>query len=163
MLAISEVLVRRDNNILLVKQQKAGDPKPYWTLPGGLVEPYELATEAVSRETLEEAGIIIQNIDRFAYVSQCHSLRQAEQVIVFCLETSDWSGEIACEDPDQVVTEARFFSVPAASPRPERRGLRMTEPLVAYLNDSVEKGALWFYREWSDGDHELIGRLSAKR
>lgn len=166
---ISEVLVRGDNDILLVKQQKVGDSKPYWTLPGGLVEPDELVAEAVARETLEETGITIHSIDLLTYISQCHSLDQGEQTMVFCLETSGWSGEITCEDPDQVVAEARFLSAPAAigkldsSPRRGRRGLRMTEPLVAYLDGSVENGALWFYREWSDGDYELTGRLPAER
>lgn len=150
---------------MLVKQQKSEDPEPYWTLPGGLVESDELATETATRETLEESGLTIRSIGHFLYVSQSQSFRRAEQIVVFCFESSDWSGEIVCEDPDRVVTEARFFSTSAAigalesSPRPETRGLRMTEPLVSYLNGSVEKGTVWFCRERPDGTHEMIGHL----
>ena len=160
---IAEVLLHRGPDLLLVQQQKPEDPEPYWTLPGGLVGPEELATEAAARETFEETGITIRHIDGFVYVSQTYGVSRAERVVVFCFESSAWHGEVVCEDPDRVVTEARFFSRPDAigaleSPhRQGTRGLRMTEPLVAYLNGSVESRTLWFYREGPEGKRETIG------
>jgi 8-oxo-dGTP diphosphatase len=165
-LQVAEVLVRDGDDVLLVKQQKAGDPEPYWTLPGGLLEPGETPVEAVKRETFEEAGITLGEPLSFVYVSQLDRPGRDGQVIVYGFETRGWSGQIACEDPDSVVTEARFFPLREAVSRVEgaswsrgRRGLRMRAPLVAYLRGEVECGALWAYRELTDGSGELVGRV----
>jgi 8-oxo-dGTP diphosphatase len=165
-LQVAEVLVRDGDGVLLVKQRKAGDPGPYWTLPGGLLEPGETPVEAARRETFEEAGITVGEPLGFVYVSQLDRPGRDGQVIVYGFETRSWSGRIACEDPDGVVTEARFFPLREAVSRLEgsapsrgRRGLRMQAPLAAYLRGEEERGALWAYRERPDGSGELVGRV----
>lgn len=112
---ISEVLIRSGAEVLLVRQQKAADPEPYWTLPGGLLEPGELPTGAAFRETLEEMGLSIRDPGRLAYLSAHDSPRRGGQLRVFCFETSEWNGDVTCDDPDGVVSEAGFFPVPRPS------------------------------------------------
>ncbi|MEV0630797.1 NUDIX domain-containing protein [Nonomuraea wenchangensis] len=48
-LAVTAV-VRRDAEVLMVRQRNADDPAPVWDLPGGMVETGEFADEAVVRE-----------------------------------------------------------------------------------------------------------------
>jgi phosphatase NudJ len=51
------VVVRKDDQFLLVQESKFGEP---WYLPGGRVEAGESFIDAATRETLEEAGIPIR-------------------------------------------------------------------------------------------------------
>ncbi|NOK63786.1 MAG: NUDIX hydrolase [Chloroflexi bacterium AL-W] len=67
-------LVRHLDHILMVQQQGVNDPNPYWALPGGLVKPGELLTEALIRETYEETGIQIEAIGHLAYCVQIDAL-----------------------------------------------------------------------------------------
>jgi 8-oxo-dGTP diphosphatase len=47
-----------ENSIGQVLIVKSGY-KPYWTFPGGIVDPHETPKEAAIRETLEEVGITV--------------------------------------------------------------------------------------------------------
>jgi len=49
-----------ENSIGQVLIVKSGY-KPYWTFPGGIIDPRETPKEAAIRETLEEVGIIIES------------------------------------------------------------------------------------------------------
>jgi 8-oxo-dGTP diphosphatase len=52
-------LILRRNSILLV--QRGRNPlKGYWSLPGGLIEPGEKIEDALTREVLEETGLIVR-------------------------------------------------------------------------------------------------------
>ena len=134
---------------------------------GGLLEAGELSSEAAVRETLEESGILARGPFRLVYVSQHESPRRGGCLVVFCFETSDWDGDVVCADPDGVVFEAGFFSAPEALGVLEStawsgmRGLRMREPLVAYLGGEAERGTLWLYRERSDDTDRLVARVSS--
>ena len=46
-------IVRRGDEVLMVRQQGPDDPQSYWVLPGGLVEPGETISEALVREVRE--------------------------------------------------------------------------------------------------------------
>ncbi len=135
-IVIAEALIRRGTDVLLVEQQKFGDPEPYWTLPGGLLEPGEQANEAAARETLEETGVTMRDPGRLAYISQHDSLSRGEQVMVLCFETFDWIGEVVCEDPGGVVSDARFFSVSKAIDALERIFLVRRDARVEDTNPS---------------------------
>ena len=50
-------VVRRGNEVLLVKQQGPDDPAPNWALPAGRVEQGESLSQALAREVLEETGL----------------------------------------------------------------------------------------------------------
>ena len=71
-------VLRREDQVLLVRQQGPGDAKPSWTLPGGVVEAGELLTEALERELMEETGLTVVEIGSLAYVVQVHDQVQAQ-------------------------------------------------------------------------------------
>jgi ADP-ribose pyrophosphatase YjhB (NUDIX family) len=88
---IAAGILEKGDPILLIRQQGKMDDRPYWTLPGGKVEPGEL-----TREILEETGLTISGPFQRAYLA-----------MAFRAET--FTGEPNPKDPDQVVLEARFF------------------------------------------------------
>ena len=51
---IASAVARRHGELLLVQQRYPGDPRPYWGLPGGLVEPGEELLAGLGQEVLEE-------------------------------------------------------------------------------------------------------------
>lgn len=53
------ILETATGEILTVKSNY----KPYWTLPGGIVDPGETPRQCAIRETLEEVGIVIDPSD----------------------------------------------------------------------------------------------------
>lgn len=58
---IADVVVIKDNAVLLVQQRKSS-AYGLWSLPGGHVEPGESIEQAVRREAMEEIGVRLLNI-----------------------------------------------------------------------------------------------------
>jgi 8-oxo-dGTP diphosphatase len=143
-------LLRRENELLLVRQQGPNDTTPSWSLPGGRVEPGELLTEALIREVREETGLEILSPGELVYV--VHLLEGDAQSLVFVFEAANWTGEIRCADPDQFILDACFLPLAEAieklghSPWPAMR-----EPILAYLRETVKRGVVWLYRRQLDG------------
>lgn len=153
-------ILRRDGRIVMVRQE-AADGTSYWVLPGGLVEPGELVSEALAREVAEEAGVTISGEHALAYTSQIDRPGQPSQVVAFVFEVGEWSGTLGPQDPDGEVLEAALVSPAEALERIQTtfwRGMR--EPLRLYLDGELKPGALLCYREF-DGlaDQRLVARI----
>lgn len=73
------ILETDDGKILTVKSNY----KPYWTLPGGIVDPGETPRECAIRETLEEVGIVVSptNVSFVAVVDRKSAVAQTYQFI----------------------------------------------------------------------------------
>jgi len=52
------ILIQRGNKYLLIKRAAEPD-KGLWSVPGGMVELGEKASEAAAREVLEETGLVV--------------------------------------------------------------------------------------------------------
>ena len=152
-------IVRHQDYILMVQQQGTHDQHPYWALPGGLVESGELLTEALIRETYEEAGIQIEAIGRLAYCSQIDRPQQNAQTLAFAFEIETWSGTPGSHDPDGEILQVAWVPLAAALERLHKIGWRgMREPALAYLRGERAAGAMWLYRANAD-DQEFVACL----
>lgn len=155
-------LIRRGEELLLVRQQGPRDPTPLWALPGGVVEAGELLIDAVAREVREETGLIVDHVGAIACVSQIHDAVSSSQGTAFTFEIDAWSGEPAPADPDELILELRFLPVSEAAARLEALPWRrMREPIVAYLRGDASPGTLWCYRRAADGEEMLASRSAA--
>lgn len=157
-------LVRRGDEVLLVQQQGPGDPEPSWALPGGVVEPGELLTEALEREVQEETGLGITDPGRLLYVVQLDWPQEEQQYTAVIFEVAGWQGELRPDDPDGLVREARFFSAPGAIDCLKNHAPWMKGRTIAYLQDylrgEVPPGAVWCYRRQPDGTDVLVSRVA---
>lgn len=151
-------LLRRGESLLLV-QQAIANRSPLWMLPGGLVEPGELFSEALVREVREETGAAVEKLGRLAYVMQIDHPERRFQTVAYCFEVDSWSGELQSADPDNEILEVAL--VPFAEVPTHLEAIHWTavrEPLLAYLSGACPAGTLWFYRE-EDGVQVLKEQL----
>lgn len=92
------VMILKDGKVLLGKRKGAhgeGD----WAFPGGHLEWMESIEECARRETMEEAGIEIENL-RFQMVANVKAWKPKHYVHINIL--ADWkSGEPEIREPDK--------------------------------------------------------------
>ena len=154
-------IVRRGGDVLLVRERtRLGE---MWALPGGVVEPQELALDAVVREVREETGLIVRRVARLAFLSQHLSAPSTgfDPLTAFGFEIGDWDGEVRVDPADEDVFEAAFVASDVAV---ERLGMNTfgpsVEPARAYLSGAVPLGTTWMWSVSDDERVELRHRLT---
>ncbi|MFD8806673.1 NUDIX hydrolase [Streptomyces sp. NPDC059597] len=148
-------IVRRGEEVLLVREALGAHGEPLWSLPGGGVEDGELMHEALRRELREETGLLVGDPVRTAFLLHIDS-ESHPSALAIAFEVDRWEGEVAPEDSD--IERAAFFPVAEA--------LRLLgdldsavqrEPVVGYLSGTVAPGSTWMYR-YRDGEETLLAR-----
>ena len=92
---IAYMILRRSNNILLLKRKKTG----MYSLPAGHMEESERSLNAAVRETGEETGVTIKPEDaRFVHIG--HFKHPDGQVVAFFYESESFKGEPQVMEPD---------------------------------------------------------------
>lgn len=89
------LILEKKGKVLLIRQTK--DNGGSYTLVGGKIDPDETATQALIRESYEEAGIIL----RAENLTLVHTLFQNQKVghkISLFFSASSWSGEISSRE-----------------------------------------------------------------
>ena len=142
-------ILRRDDCVVLVQQQAPGEPRPYWVLPGGLVEAGELIADALIREVREEAGAHVTAIAQLVCLSQIDRPAHQMQTVAFIFEVGQWHGALQSNDPDAETIGAELVPYAEAISRLAANGgwPGIQEPLLAYLHGDARAGTVWFYRE----------------
>ncbi len=143
-------LLQRRNEILLVRQQRAGDRKPNWALPGGVVDAGENLAEALAREISEETGLQVSGLGAAVCIAQIRDTRLATLSTAFTFQAAAWEGTLRPADPDDLIQLAGFFPIPEAQKRlRENPYAPMREPILAYLAGNMA-GKYWFYEQTSE-------------
>ncbi|MFI0785894.1 NUDIX hydrolase [Streptomyces lydicus] len=148
-------ILRRGDEVLLVREGLGADGALLWPLPGGGVEDGELLHEALRREMREETGLLVGDPVRTAFLMHIDSERYPSAMAV-AFEIDEWSGTVAPQDGD--IEQAAFFPLPdAVQLLGELDSAPQREPVVGYLTGRVAPGATWLYRN-RGRDETLVAR-----
>ena len=99
-------LIVREGKILLAEHEKGG--RRYWLLPGGGMEYGETIEEALKRELLEEAGLVIE-VGRLLWIVESIPGDKHRHVLNLILEATALE-EILHPNPDRVLRDVRWKS-----------------------------------------------------
>lgn len=117
-------IIWRDGRLLAVKHKdKDGNPKDFWAIPGGGLDPGEQIEEGVKREMFEELGKDAQ-IGRLLFVQQFRSSRgdcDEELEFFFLIENiEDFSGIDLTQTSHGVkeIAECEFIDPTAETMKP---------------------------------------------
>jgi 8-oxo-dGTP diphosphatase len=151
-LHIVAAIVRRDDDVLMVRQAGPGET-PFWSIPGGRAEPGEFVTDALVRELAEETGISALELGPVAFIAQVDDRRGGWFATVWTWVVARWQGKVAPQDPDGFVLDAAWVPRPKAVERLEQISW---QPLTArYLRGELGPDLLYLRRVHADGREEL--------
>jgi 8-oxo-dGTP diphosphatase len=94
------VIIAHDEHVLLLKR-KGSHGAGTWAPPGGHLEFGESLEECAVRETFEETGIVIDNVQFVAITNDVLALEQRHYVTVW-MEGAHLSGQATVTYPDKV-------------------------------------------------------------
>jgi len=97
------LILRRDDEILLLKRTNTGNQDGMYNLIAGHLEKDELGSEAIIREAREETGITIEpnNLKFVHFVQRLPVNDNDEEYIDLFYEASVWQGDVINNEPDK--------------------------------------------------------------
>ena len=100
------VIVKRDNEILLLKRQNSHGHGT-WSCPGGHIEYGETFEQCAKRECLEETGVEIDHVV-FKTITNDIFEKEGKHYVTLWMEADYLSGEACINAPDEL-TEVAWF------------------------------------------------------
>ena len=96
-----QLILEKQNKILLMKRKNTGYEDGKYALPGGHVEANEEIRMALLREVKEELGIDldIQNIEFYKVINR--KINSQQEYIDFIFKANHWSGKITNKESDK--------------------------------------------------------------
>lgn len=106
---VGGALIEGPEGILLVQNQRR-DGSLDWTPPGGVIDPGEDVLTGLSREVREETGLVVRSWSGPLYAVRAVAPGLGWDLRVEAWVADDYEGEIAIDDPDGIVVDARFVA-----------------------------------------------------
>lgn len=154
-------IVRRGDEVLVVRNEPGFWDGAFWSLPGGTADPGELLHETLVREVAEETSLVIDDVGRLAWLTNI--ARPHPHIIVAYFEVGAWHGDLHVDDPMGVVSEARFVPVDEAIELLRADATpHVLEPAIDYLQGRASPGTTWCYRMEEPaiaGSYSRVGRF----
>jgi 8-oxo-dGTP diphosphatase len=144
---VASGIVETADGLLLVQNQRR-DGRLDWSPPGGVVEVAEgeSLVDGLTREVREETGITVSEwlgpvyeVDAVAEEMGWHLRVEVHRALAF-------EGELAIDDPDGIVIDARFVALDQVHEHIASTWLPTHEPLAAWLAERWDDRRAYRYR-----------------
>ncbi|MBA3654219.1 MAG: NUDIX hydrolase [Actinobacteria bacterium] len=144
---VASGIVEKDGEVLLV-QNRRRDGRLDWSPPGGVVEiaDGEAVVEGLTREVEEETGLRVTEWQGPVYQVDAEALDMGWHLRVEVHRAIEFEGDLAADDPDEIVIDARFFPVDAIDDQVATMWLPTHEPLLAWLAERWTEARTFRYR-----------------
>ena len=96
-----QLLIIKENKILLIKRINTGYEDGKYSLPGGHVEANEEIRKTAIREAKEEIGIQINKEDLDLYKVLNRKIKEGGEYVDFIFKVKKWNGNITNEEKDK--------------------------------------------------------------
>ena len=133
------LLTQRGSTLLVANRRRDG--RVEWTPPGGVVDRGEVSVEALSREVREETGLTVEGWSEAVYRVTVDFPDRSMQLGVEVHRASGWHGDIAIQDPDGIVEDARFVEPDEAFRLLATAPPWVAEPVTAWLSAALPEAS----------------------
>ena len=106
------IILKKDNQVLLVKRTNTDWASGYWNFPGGLLEESETLAQAAAREAREEIGVILDpnNLQLVQVLHVRQSEKNTKDIFGFGFLAESWQGTPVNNEPHRH-SEIAWFNV----------------------------------------------------
>ena len=156
---VASAVIENDGQILLVENRRA-DGRVDWSMPGGVIEEDEDPMFGLHREVLEETGLVIELWGPLLWTTFAKSESMgftlvAETYIAHAIASTT----IAIDDPDGIVTDARWFPLDEALVALESTWVPTRQPLCGWLGERWMEPRTFDYSVEGDRGAGLVVEL----
>ena len=155
---VAAAIIESADGMLLVQNRRRNGSLD-WSTPGGVVEEGEDVIEGLAREVIEETGITVQEWSGPLYRVETVAPDMGWHLEVAVYRALAWSGEIAIDDPDQIVVDAVFVPHRHCDAHLAENHLWVREPIGDWLMHRWEEPRDYKYHlAGSDRDSAVVTR-----
>ena len=129
---VAAAIIESDGALLLVENRRRNGATD-WSTPGGVVEDDEETLAGLAREVIEETGITVRSWRGPVYKVETVAAGLGWHLNVEVYEALDWHGELFVDDPDGIVTDARFVPHAQCAPTLHDNAVWVREPICQWL------------------------------
>ncbi|MFR8104012.1 MAG: NUDIX domain-containing protein [Clostridia bacterium] len=132
-----QLILKKDNQILLLRRYQTGYEDGKYCLPGGHVDAGEEIMQAMLRETKEEVGVILAKEDlvlKHILNRKC----QKGEYLDFILQTEKWEGNPSIQEKNKA-DDLRWFSL-----------TELPENILSYIPDMLNKDSIYISYGWEE-------------
>lgn len=131
---------------LLLVHNRRRDGRHDWSPPGGVIDAGETLVEGLTREVVEETGLVVTEWGGPLYEIEAEAPDLGWRLRVQAWRAMAWHGELVVEDPDGIVVDARW--VPGARCAEHLEGCApwVADPLHEWLAGPWEGQRRYGYR-----------------
>jgi len=141
--SVASALLADDRGLLLVANKRQGGAID-WSTPGGVVDEGETSIMALEREVVEETGLVVETWSALCWTVAVDFIDLNMHLDVEVHAAAAFTGRISLDDPDQIVTAAKFVSADTALRLLAESPMWVAEPLCSWITEPWIGSSLHF-------------------
>ena len=141
---VAGAVIEGPDGVLLV-QNRRRNGRHDWSPPGGVIDGGESVLDGLAREVTEETGLVVTRWEGPIYGVVAVAADMDWHLRVEVYRALEYEGELAVDDPDGIVVDARFMPLAECHDRLSEGHPWVREPLVEWLAERWVESRVFQY------------------